>query len=244
VTKHRPLIGVVDSGIDSETTFAAARSFRFASGRILEGVASIDTLGHATNTIRLIRDGAPQARFAIAQVFFDSASSPEAIAVAVDWLVGLNAQLINLSLGTPRHSYPLHDACTRAHAAGCLLVASVPSRGTIVYPAAYPGVIRVTGDARCQSGQFSRINSERCDLGASPLPHPQCTSSRLLAGGASCATARVSAVLAALLQSGCAPAQCVAQFAAQCAFHGPQSARTAATFRADGSAQGQSGATD
>jgi hypothetical protein len=232
MAEHMALIGVVDSGIDAETAFDAARSFRFASGRVLEGTASVDAIGHATNTIRLILGGSPQARFAVAQVFFDSASAPEAIAVAVDWLAGLKAHLINLSLGSPRHSGLLRDACARAHTAGCLLVASVPSRGPIVYPAAYPGVIRVTGDARCQPGQFSWLNSERCDFGASPLPYPQCTSNRSLAGGASCATARVSAVLAALLQSGCAPAQCVAQFAAQCAFQGPQSARATANFRA------------
>jgi hypothetical protein len=229
MSENKDLIGVVDSGVDAETTFDAARSFRFASGRVLEGVASIDAVGHATNTIRLIRSGSPQSRFAIAQVFCDSASAPEAVAVAVDWCVGMDAQLINLSLGTPRHNDPLRDACARAHAAGCLLVASVPSCGPIVYPAAYPGVVRVTGDARCQPGRFSWVNSERCDFGASPLPHQQCTSNRSLAGGASCATARVTAVLAALLQSGCAPARCVAQLAAQCAFQGPQSARAAAT---------------
>jgi hypothetical protein len=226
MAENTALIGVVDSGVDAETPFDAARSFRFASGRILEADASVDAIGHATNTIRLIRSRAPQARFAIAQVFFDSVSTPEAIAVAVDWLVGLNAQLINLSLGTTRHSDLLREACARAHAAGCMLVTSVPSRGPIVYPAAYPGLIRVTGDARCQPGQFSWINSERCDFGASPLPDSQSTSNRSITGGASCATARVSAMLAALLQNGRAPAQCVAQFAAQCAIQGPQSARS------------------
>jgi hypothetical protein len=239
MAERGPLIGVVDSGIDPQTPFDAARSFRLTSEGIVESKASADAIGHATNTIRLIRSGAPQARFAIAQVFFYSASTPQAIAAAVDWLAGLSALLINLSLGTPRPSDLLRDACAHAHAAGRMLVASVPSRGPLVYPAAYPSLIRVTGDARCQPGQFSWINTERCDFGASPLPDSPGPSNRAIAGGASCATARVSAMLAALLQDGCPPAQCIAQLAAKCTILGPQSARTAAALRTDGSAQDQ-----
>jgi hypothetical protein len=237
MTEHRPLIGIIDSGIDPQTPFDAARSFRLTSEGMVTAEASADAIGHATNTIRLIHSGAPQARLAIAQVFFDWVSTPQAIAAALDWLVDLNAELVNLSLGTPKHSDLLRDACARAVAAGRLLVASVPSRGPIVYPGAYPGLIRVTGDVRCQPGQFSWINSERRDLGASPLPDSRGPSNRPMAAGASCATARVSAVLAALLRDGCPPGQCVAQLAAMCAFQGPQAARAAAPLRTAGGAQ-------
>jgi hypothetical protein len=49
----------------------------------------------------------------------------------------------------------LAAAVARAIASGCIIVASMPARGAVVYPAAYPGVIRATGDARCAPGELS-----------------------------------------------------------------------------------------
>lgn len=56
-------------------------------------------------------------------------------------------------------------ACAEALAAGVLLCASSPACGGPVYPANYPGVIRVTGDARCAPGQWSWLGSRQADFG-------------------------------------------------------------------------------
>jgi len=35
-----------------------------------------------------------------------------------------------------------------------------------VYPASYPGVLRITGDARCAAGQWSWLDTAQADFGA------------------------------------------------------------------------------
>ena len=80
-----------------------------------------------------------------------------------------------------------------ALAAGLILIASTPARGAPVYPAAYPGVLRVTGDARCGPGELSALGVPAdygaCvrDVDGSP-------------GGASLAAAHVTGLLAAGLE--------------------------------------------
>jgi hypothetical protein len=52
----------------------------------------------------------------------------------------------------------LRDAVSRAVEKGLLLVAALPARGQPVFPAAYPGVIAATGDARCAPGELSHLD--------------------------------------------------------------------------------------
>jgi hypothetical protein len=62
-----------------------------------------------------------------------------------------------MSLGLNTDRAVLAAAVTRAIASGCIIVASMPARGAVVYPAAYPDVIRATGDARCAPGELSYL---------------------------------------------------------------------------------------
>lgn len=118
-----------------------------------------DRLGHGTDVARLILAAAPQAALIDAQVFADGRPvSAAAVAAAIDWAVGQGAELINLSLGLREDHWALRHACAAASAAGVLLVASSPARGGAVYPAAYPGVLAVTGDARCADGEWSLLD--------------------------------------------------------------------------------------
>jgi hypothetical protein len=80
-----------------------------------------------------------------------------------------------------------------------VLVAASPARGEPVYPAAYPGVVRATGDARCAPGEHSWLASAHADFGA----HGSAGAVR----GASAGCAHVSARLAALLAEGASPAR-------------------------------------
>jgi hypothetical protein len=218
---ERPtLIGIVDSGLDPLTPWAAARCFRVEAGRIIEADATADAIGHATNTIQVIRAGAPWTRLAIAQVFFDSMSTtPDTVAAAIDWLSGLGAAIVNLSLGTTADSPALRERCRRALENGSILIASVPARGPLVFPAAYEGIWRVSGDVRCAPGEFSLVGSARVDFGACPRA---LHSHSAAAGGASIAAARVTAALGALLEAGRGPDEAVAEFRAGCTIIGPQ----------------------
>jgi hypothetical protein len=132
-----------------------------------------------------------------AQVFGDKGmTSPAVIAAALDWLVECGARVINLSFGLRQDRPVLARACRRALDRGVVLIAAAPARGAPVYPASYPGVLRVTGDARCGPDELSRLASTRADFGA-------CAQGATpLIGGASLATARVTARVAEYLAGG------------------------------------------
>ena len=77
------------------------------------------------------------------------ASAVAAVAAALDWAIGGGANLIHMSLGLAADRAVLAAAGRASLGQGVLWVASAPARGGVVYPAAYRGVIRGTGDARC-----------------------------------------------------------------------------------------------
>lgn len=210
-------VGVVDSGWPAalQDRVQAARSF------VADGGDAIDHLGHGTRTLQAMAALAPQARFVVAQVFGEALRTDMAtVARAVDWLVEQGAILINLSLGVRQDHAPLRAACERAVGRGCLLIASTPARGEPVFPAAYPGAIRVMGDARCTGSQHSALLLPHADFGACVLP----TDGNRANAGASLGCAHLSGRVAALLAAGVAPSrEAVWQaLVASAAFHGPE----------------------
>lgn len=170
-------VAVIDSGIDAAVLghgAAAICAARFAlsaeGGERDSGCPAVrqlppvrDPLGHGTDMARLILAAAPGVQLLDAQIFADvrpvaGGAHVAVVAAAIDWAVAQGAQLINLSLGLREDHWALRHACAVAHTAGVLLVASSPARGGPVYPAAYPGVVAVTGDARCAEGQWSLLD--------------------------------------------------------------------------------------
>jgi subtilisin family serine protease len=104
-----------------------------------------------------------------AQVFDQKLScSPRQVAEAVHWLIDQEVRLINMSFGLREDRPVLRLACEAAVAAGICLVAASPARGDPVYPAAYPGVVRATGDARCQEGEIACLDTAQADFGGYP----------------------------------------------------------------------------
>ena len=120
-----------------------------------------DPTGHGTRIAQVITEGRRDVALLLAQVFDRSArTSATAVAQAIDWCAGERAHLVHLSLGLAADRPVLAASIAHALAAGVLIVASVPARGAVPWPAAYPGVIRATGDARCTSGQWSMLGPE------------------------------------------------------------------------------------
>lgn len=223
------MIGLLDSGVGGPLCGpGAARRFSLdGAGEVAEGPAEADPLGHGTAVAELIVERARGVPLFSAQVFDRRGlTSAAVVAAGLDWLVGQGVRIVNMSLGLTEDRVVLAEACARARAAGVLLVASVPAIGPLVFPAAYPGVVRVTGDARCQGDQIARLDGTRADFGANPWPdgirgggHPD---GRPRIAGASVAAARVSGSLARLLVSeGSGEAACQA-LAATAAHRGPQ----------------------
>ncbi|MDO6561876.1 S8 family serine peptidase [Amphritea sp. 1_MG-2023] len=173
LTKTNPVIGIVDSGYGfagSATTgcdrVIAAQGFSYDQGIVLTP-SSVDRLGHGSALLEVIATQAPAASFAIAQIFHERLSTtPAQVAAAIDWLVEQHVDLINLSLGLRNDREVLRVACEKAIAAGVIICASSPAKGDPVYPSAYPGVLRMTGDARCENvTQLSCLKTQYADFG-------------------------------------------------------------------------------
>jgi hypothetical protein len=147
-------VGLIDScGRRPDALEAAAF---VTQGRQVECRRTVaDPTGHGSRIAELLaRDRAFE--LLLGQVFINAGpTTGAAVAAAIDWAVARRARLIHLSLGLAGNRAILADAVKRALESGCIIVAAAPARGALAYPAAYPGVIRATGDARCAPGEWS-----------------------------------------------------------------------------------------
>ncbi|WP_322615311.1 S8 family serine peptidase [Pseudomonas sp. BIC9C] len=162
-------IGVVDSGHSAAQRgqVIAGRRFSLLEDGLAEGDLRDDPLGHGSAVIEAIGRRAPSALFCVAQVFDQrGVTSALQIATAIDWLLTQDVRLINLSLGLRQDRSLLRAACAAAVARGVLLCASSPAQGEGVFPANYPQVLRVTGDARCAEQEWSWLDSAQADFAA------------------------------------------------------------------------------
>lgn len=216
---HDVRVGVIDSGCSPAQALClcAARRFWLEDGVLRDGELQPDRLGHGSAVLARLQAQAGQVPLLVAQVFAEQAStSALQVAGALLWLAEQGATLVNLSLGLQQDRPVLRQACAEVQAAGVLLCASSPAQGSAVYPAAYPGVIRITGDARCAPGQWSWLNSAQADFGGY-------VGERGMAG-ASLGCAAVTGRIAALLQQqpDLERDQVVAWLQAHAAFVGPE----------------------
>ncbi|HGM5578765.1 TPA: S8 family serine peptidase [Pseudomonas putida] len=212
-------LGVIDSGcrLSQMPTVVAARRFWLQDGLLQEGEAQPDALGHGGAVLERLREGAGEVPVLVAQVFSDQGrTSALQVAAALLWLVEQGATLVNLSLGLQQDRAVLREACDAAQAAGVVLCASSPARGGPVYPASYPNVLRITGDARCRIGQWSWLGTAQADFGAPVGGNAQ--------AGASLACAALTGRMCALLREHpeLQPAQLRAWLQAHATFVGPE----------------------
>lgn len=178
-------VGLLDSGV------AAALSAHLRASRAFVDAPAPDPRGHGSAIARIVLHHVPYAPLLDARVFAErQRATPEAVAAGLDWLREEGARVVNMSFGLRHDRAVLRQAVAAARAAGMILIASVPARGGTVYPGGYPGVIRVSGDARCAPGEISALSGAPADYGACP----QDVDGRY--GGASFAAAHLTGVLA------------------------------------------------
>jgi hypothetical protein len=169
--ERRWRVALIDSGIDPACWPEPFSAVAFADdGLVVRPTApAADSTGHGTRMARILGGGALRPELLVAQVFGGAGrATAAAVAAAIDWAVAAHADLVHLSLGVRQDRPVLAAAVQGAVAAGALLVAASPARGTLPYPAAYPGVLRATGDARCAPEEISALGSVQADFGACP----------------------------------------------------------------------------
>ena len=178
-------VGLLDSGV------APALAARLDASRSFVEAPAPDPQGHGSALARIILQHAPRVALLDARAFPERGrAAPGAVAAGLDWLRQEGAHIVNMSFGLRHDRTVLREAVAAAHAAGIVLIGSVPARGQMVYPGGYPGVIRVSGDARCAPGEISALGGTPADYGACPLDADG------RPGGASFAAAHLTGVLA------------------------------------------------
>ena len=194
-------LGLVDSGVAGHQMEYVRDACGFKTDATIE--VQPDLLGHGTATCEIICHHVPDIALYNAQVFDERGVTTAAtVAAAIDWLRQEKVDLINLSLGLASDRPVLREACARAISAGIILIAASPAQGAAVYPSAYDGVIRATGDARCAVGEVSFLDSAQADFGGCPrgINMPKDQPPRI--GGSSMGTAHISGLVAAYILSG------------------------------------------
>lgn len=190
-------IGVVDSGFrpDQQQLIIDSASFYLEEGALWMGACEFDAMDHGARIIEIIHHHLESAEIYSAQVFDQrGVTTPIQVAAAIDWLREQGVQLINLSLGLRQDREVLAKAVKRAVQQGVIICASSPARGDPVYPSAYPGVFRMTGDARCTLNEISCLETEFADFGGHVLGLDQVQSK----AGASLGCAHMSGQIAKL----------------------------------------------
>jgi hypothetical protein len=156
-------VGIIDSDIShSSLPLRAVKKFCATS-------TSGEQALHGARIAELFNDANVALEICAAQVFDQRLScSPGQVAEAIHWLIEQDVRLINMSFGLRADRSVLRQACAAALDAGICLVAASPAQGDPVYPAAYPGVLRATGDARCHPEQIVWLDSAQADFGGYP----------------------------------------------------------------------------
>lgn len=217
-------IGMVDSGCSPAQAahVVASAAFSVEHGQPQRTPMQADSLGHGSRVAAILLHFAPQAELVVAQVFRERlTTSAAAVAAAIDWLVSCEVAVINLSLGLREPRALLAEACARALQAGVVLCAATPARGAPVYPAAFPGVLRVTGDARCARAEIAALAADHADFGAHVLPLDE----QQTGAGASMACAHLSGQIARHFGGGGNAAALPGWLQSQARYHGIEQLR-------------------
>jgi hypothetical protein len=147
----RARLGLIDTGIEATHPALAASQ---VEQRGFAGPPRMGAHGTAVASLMVGQFGAfeggdPGAALLVADIYGGQAAggSSTGLALALDWMVERHVSVVNISLVGPRNAL-VARAVAAAQAQGLTLVAAVGNDGPaapLLFPAAYPGVVGVTG---------------------------------------------------------------------------------------------------
>jgi len=156
--RQRPIrIAIIDSGVN----LAHPHIGNIAGGVTIASSKTnptyIDHLGHGTAVAALIHHRAPQAQLFAVKVFHDAlATNLRTLLCAIDWCLGNNIDVINLSLGTTNqnHRAAFETAIARVQAKSKTLVSAAEMQNQPALPGILAGVIAVLADNTKEPNEF------------------------------------------------------------------------------------------
>lgn len=144
-------LGLIDTGVDAAHSALAGSRI---SQRGFAGAPQIGAHGSAVASLMVGRSGAfsggaPGADLLVADIYGGNPAggSATALAQALNWMVEQGVAVVNVSLVGPRNGL-VERAVVQAQRRGVIVVAAVGNEGPAaapLYPAAYSGVVGVTG---------------------------------------------------------------------------------------------------
>jgi serine protease len=166
------IVAIVDTGVKQSLSDLAGTRFVPGFNAFTNGSDTDDDRGHGTHicgTIAQTTDNglgcagiAPNARIMPVKVLdANGGGTNYTIAAGLSWAASHGAQVVNMSLGGG-NSRSEADAVNSCLARGVVVVAATGnnSRGSLLYPAAYPGVIAVgASDNKGQRASFSNYGT-------------------------------------------------------------------------------------
>lgn len=215
-------IAVLDSGVEPALMPNVQQLVRLVDDgdQVHRRAAVDDPLGHGTLVAGIIASAPKPVELLIAQVLNERGRcTAAALAAGIDWALQHGAELLHVSLGLPHDRAVLAAAVAASRKSGALVVAAAPARGLTTYPAAYPGVLRATGDARCGGEQISFLNSASADFGACPV---HTDSMGNVARGASIAAAYLSRYILTHVTAGVSAWEVYQNLMQSAVFQGPE----------------------
>jgi subtilisin family serine protease len=171
-------VAVIDSGVHADHPHVGG----VAGGIGIDerGVAHddyVDRLGHGTAVTGAIREKAPDAAIFSIKVFDrELAATGQALVAACDYAATVQADIVNLSLGTQNveHERALADVMARLQSSGIIVIAAGEQGGARWLPGSLPGVWAVSLDwaiAR-DTCRIDRLNRHGAAFRATGFPRP------------------------------------------------------------------------
>lgn len=172
---NRPVrIGIVDSGVNSAHPHVGNIAGGIGIGPDARVSSYVDYLGHGTAVAALIRARVPDAELFAVKIFHGNLTANLAqVLSAIDWCLGHEMDLINLSLGTTNlgHKPAFEAAVGRVRSLGKALVSAFEVQGHPALPGSLPGVVGVLADSAKGPGEHGVLRrSGKRVFTACPFP--------------------------------------------------------------------------